>query len=105
MEQNIVNKDTPLVMVTVGQFADYLVTSGLIGDKPPGDGEPTGLVAESEECFGWGLGSIMERYHCSRTTAMRYKDTFLAPAITQVGRLIKVNLLEADRLFEKNSRK
>ncbi|MBR1434064.1 MAG: DUF3853 family protein [Bacteroidales bacterium] len=47
----------------------------------------------------YGLEGIMQLFGVSKTTAHRYKSTFLKDAITQHGNVIVVDTLEALRLF------
>lgn len=47
----------------------------------------------------YGLVGIMELFNVGKTTAHRYKTTFLAPAITQQGNNIVIDVREALRLF------
>ena len=96
-----VNKDTPLVMVTVGQFTEYLVTNGLLNDPERTPAHVVSEAPEKEKAIGWGLTCIMAKFGCSRATAYRYKSGILAPAVTQYGRLIKVDLDLAEELYKK----
>lgn len=47
----------------------------------------------------YGLDGIVEIFNVSKTTAHRYKETFLRDAVSQVGNVIVVDTAEALRLF------
>lgn len=59
----------------------------------------------SEQVFG--LQGIADLFGCSKITALKYKQTFLAPAVKQRGRKIVTDVKQAKRLFalhaDKNS--
>lgn len=46
-----------------------------------------------------GLSGIMELFNVSKSTAWKYKQTWLAPAITQRGRIIFVDTKKALELL------
>lgn len=47
----------------------------------------------------YGLQGIMDLFGVSKTTACRYKNTFLKDAVTQQGNVIVTDTREALRLF------
>lgn len=53
-----------------------------------------------KEKFVYGLAGIMELLHCSKTTAIKLKNTTLAPAVYQSGRKIMLNVEEALALMK-----
>ena len=59
----------------------------------------------SEQVFG--LQGIADLFGCSKITALKYKQTFRAPAVKQRGRKIVTDVKLAKRLFalhaDKNS--
>ena len=57
----------------------------------------------SEQVFG--LQGIADLFGCSKTTAFEYKQTFLAPAVKQVGQKIVTDVKEAKRLFAQRAAK
>ena len=57
----------------------------------------------SEQVFG--LKGIADLFGCSKTTAFEYKQTFLAPAVKQVGQKIVTDVKEAKRLFAQRAAK
>lgn len=61
-------------------------------------GQPTtDTTAGKPRRYVYGLRGIRDLFNVSHTTAQRYKNTFLAPAITQRGKKIVV---DADRAME-----
>lgn len=52
---------------------------------------------ESEQVYG--LKGIAGLFGCSIVTALKYKQTFLAPAVKQRGRKIITDVKKAKRLF------
>ena len=50
--------------------------------------------------YVYGLRGIRDLFGVSHTTAQRYKNTFLAPAISQRGRKIIVDVEKALQLFD-----
>lgn len=46
-----------------------------------------------------GLSGIMELFNVSKSTAWKYKNTWLGPAITQKGRLIFIDTKKALKLM------
>lgn len=51
----------------------------------------------------YGLKGIMDLFGVKRNTAQNYKNTWLKPAVHQVGKKIIVNVSEALDLFMKES--
>ena len=51
----------------------------------------------------FGLSGIAELFGVSIQTALRYKRTFLSPAVQQYGRVIITDTAEAYRLFSEFS--
>lgn len=54
----------------------------------------------SGKMYVYGLRGIRELFHVSHPTAQRYKNTFLAPAITQRGRKIITDVAKAMELYK-----
>lgn len=54
---------------------------------------------ETPRRYVYGLRGIRDLFGVSHTTAQRYKNTFLAPAIAQRGRKIIVDVEKALQLF------
>lgn len=98
----VITNNTPLAVLTVGQFLDVVV-SALAKAKLPA----TDKAAETEDTevytsdrYAYGISGIAELFGVSLATAQRYKDTFLAPAITQRGRHIMTDKKMAMELFD-----
>lgn len=54
----------------------------------------------SDRRYVFGLRGIRELFNVSHATAQRYKNTFLAPAITQRGKKIMVDADKAMQLYQ-----
>lgn len=61
-------------------------------------------VAESSEKV-FGLQGIADLFGCSIATALKYKNTFLAPAVRQIGRKIVTDTAKAQQLFAQHAEK
>ena len=88
-----VKDSTPVAMLTVGQLRDFL---GLSSPATKASPQPT---ANEEPRLVYGLAGIQRLFNVSHVTAQRYKNTFLAPAISQQGRKIVVESEKALQLF------
>lgn len=69
--------------------------------------EALGIKAEmdekkSERKYVYGLDGIAQLFNVSRVTAQQYKNTFLAPAVSQRGRHIATDVELALELFDEN---
>lgn len=89
-----VNKDTPIAMLTVGQWKE------LQGENIV----PTKEVIEPKK-YAYGLQGIRKLFNVSHVTAQKYKDTIIADACFQQGRKIVVDVDKAMELFKKQSKK
>lgn len=69
-----------------------------IAEHTAGQSSPNKTAIEAGQ-FVYGLRGISELFNVSHPTAQRYKNTFLAPAISQRGRKIVVNVAMAKQLF------
>lgn len=66
---------------------------------------PEATSARYEEGqYVFGLDGICKLFGVGKCTAIRYKETFLKPAISQRGRKIMVNREKAMELFKENQR-
>lgn len=88
-----VKDSTPVAMLTVGQLRDFLGLSSQMTTVSP---QPT---TNGETRLVYGLAGIQRLFNVSHVTAQRYKNTFLAPAISQQGRKIVVDAEKALQLF------
>ncbi len=57
------------------------------------------ITGEKFPALVYGLGGIMQIFGVSKSTAKRYKDTFLKDAVTQKGKVIVVDTAKALRCF------
>lgn len=90
-----------IVMITAGQlqeFATNIVRETIAAMQS----NPAMIAAEPEPEYRYGLRAIREMFGVCHTTAQRYKDTFLKPAIDQRGRKIRVNVALAQQLYDDN---
>lgn len=89
-----------IVMITADQLQEFAAsvareTIAAIKSNPR-------VITEPEPEYRYGLRAIREMFGVCHTTAQRYKDTFLAPAIDQRGRKIRVNVALAQQLYSEN---
>jgi len=85
----IINKDTPIAMLTVGQLMELL--------NPDKKQEVT--IVQNSTNYIYGLNGIKKLFNVSHATAQRYKDTIIKEAVRQNGRKIVVNADKAMELF------
>lgn len=84
-----ITKDTPIVMLTVGQFEElFLQKQNEVTTEP-----------DNKKRYVYGIKGIAQLFGCSIPTAQRYKDSFLKPAISQRGRIIVTDAEKAIELF------
>lgn len=88
------NYSTPLYSLTVGQYVEMHTALEKLSASPK----------QGEESYVYGLRGIMQLFGVSHKTAQAWKNTFLAPACSQVGRTIIVNREKAIELFEATGR-
>ncbi len=88
-----ISDSTPIAMLTLGQLKEALQPQhqNQIPNLDP-------LRVEAKR-YVYGLRGIRELFGVCHTTAQRYKDTFLAPAIRQNGRKVIVDVDMAMELF------
>lgn len=86
-----ITKDTPIAMLTVGQLQEVL---GLSQTQLPE------LVADHPKKYVYGLAGIRKLFNVSHATAQRYKDTIIAEAVKQQGRIIVTDVDKAMELFQ-----
>ncbi len=88
-----IDDSTPIAMLTLGQLKEVL--RGIMPQPTaPADCQPQEEEAVEHfnaEDYIFGLDGIRHFFGVSHTTAQRYKDGVLAPAVTQYGRKIMVN--------------
>lgn len=107
VEQKDISESTPLAMLTVGDllrlFRKEKATEAKAKEEK--EGKAAREKAEIEDpAYIYGLRGIMTRYGVGKNTAWRWKNTILAPSVSQDGRVIVINARKADRLlFEAGS--
>ncbi len=89
-----ITENTPIAIMTAGQLRDFL------GLSEPKKEQPQEQPQQQGKRLVYGLAGIQQLFNVSHVTAQRYKDSFLAPAISQQGRKIVVDADEAIRLFK-----
>ena len=105
MEKEI-TENTPVVMLTVGQLAEYFkgrpgTAAGPdqdAGRKNPRAAGPEPGTAQSK--YVYGLRGIRNRYGVGTNTACSWASGLLAPAVIREGRKIIVDTEKADRILE-----
>jgi len=85
----IINKETPIAMLTVGQLMELLIT----------DKKQNVIIAQNPTNYVYGLNGIKKLFNVSHATAQRYKDTIIKDAVRQNGRKIVVDVEKAMILF------
>lgn len=86
----IINKETPIAMLTVGQLMELLNS-----EKK----QETVSKPESSKRLVYGLHGIRNLFNVSHATAFRYKETIIKDAVSQQGRKIVVDVDKALELF------
>lgn len=87
-----VDKNTPIAVLTVGQLLEFM--------HPTQSNENNEVHIGPLKKYAYGLKGIRELFHVSHSTAHRYKETFLKPAIMQNGRKVVVDVEKALSLFK-----
>lgn len=85
--------DTPLAMMTLGQLLEVFK-------------EVLNLIPEQDEkSYIHGLRGIQQLFGVSHKTAQAWKNTWLAPACSQLGKTIIIDRDKAVELFEQTGRR
>lgn len=85
--------DTPIAALTVSQFLELLDRCKAPEPAPAQPIDYTKGVVH-------GIRGIRNLFGVSHSTACRYKETFLKPAVKQNGRVIVTDVEKAMRLFD-----
>jgi len=85
----IINNETPIAMLTVGQLMELLNT----------DKKQEVPAVQKTTNYVYGLNGIKKLFSVSHATAQRYKDTIIKDAVSQNGRKIIVDSEKAIELF------
>lgn len=88
-----ITKDTPIAMLTVGQLQEIL---GISQDRTP-----ERVAEDKPKKYVYGLAGIRKLFNVSHATAQRYKDTIIADAVSQQGKIIVTDVDKAMELFNK----
>ncbi len=83
------NYDAPLYSLSVGQYLELLNASG----------KQTEPLPQASKVYLYGLKGIQTEFGISHKTAQAWKNTWLAPAIEQKGKLILCDKELAHKLF------
>ncbi len=92
----VINDNTPLGALTVGQFLELL--NGRLPKEEPVQQD------YSDKKYAFGLSGIREEFNVSHATAQKYKDGILKDSIIQYGRKIIMDIEKARELFAKSGR-
>lgn len=86
-----------LTAAELEQFAHLVATATIEGLKQ----EPELVVAQrpADRRMVKGLEGIQGLFNCSKSTALKYKNTWLAPAVTQRGKSLYIDADMAMELF------
>lgn len=91
----ILNEDTPIALLTVGQLRELMSF----------DRQPETVAISNEKRLVYGLRGIRTLFNVSHATAYRYKETILKDAVSQQGRKIVVDVDKALQLFNNHGGK
>lgn len=86
----IINNETPIALLTVGQLRELLNSDSKQESYPS---------TEKSNQLVYGLSGIRKLFNVSHATAHRYKETIIKDAVSQNGRKIVVNADKAMELF------
>ena len=89
-----INEETPLAALTVSQFVE------LLDKRKTQEAKLDTQPCDYSQGYVYGLKGIRDLFNVSTSTAQKYKDTFLKPAVKQNGRKIVVNVDKALALFD-----
>jgi hypothetical protein len=92
---NKITNETPLAVLTLGQFKEALKECQPVPVSPP-ETNPT-------KKYVYGLRGIRQLFGVSHATAQRYKDTVIRDAVRQNGRKIIVDADKAIELFNRKT--
>ena len=84
-EKRIIDDSTPIALLTVGEFKKILDMN-----KP--------------KEFVHGLQGIADLFGVSKVTAQKYKNTWLADAVSQSGKILLTDKAKALMLFDESNK-
>ncbi len=88
----MINADTPIWQLTVGQLIEIIRECSL--PSPKVDPHP-------DKRYVKGIDGIASLFGCSRPTALKLKKTIIKEAVTQNGRVILTDAEMAIQLFRR----
>ncbi len=86
----MINADTPIWQLTVGQFMEIIREYNL---------PSTRVEPHPDKRYVKGIDGIASLFGCSRPTALKLKKTIIKDAVTQNGRVILTDAEMAIKLF------
>lgn len=92
---------TQVTIMTADQLKEF--AAEVVRNTLAEGGEATGGKQNVKKRFVYGIRGISELFRVSIPTAQKYKNTFLAPAISQRGRKVVTDVDKAWELY--NERK
>lgn len=89
-------EETQVAIMTAAQLKEFAaeVVRATLAERDAG---PT--PKKAGKSYVYGMRGISELFNVSLVTAQKYKNTFLAPAISQRGRKIVTDVAKAMELF------
>lgn len=90
-------KKKPIFQMTGEEFIELQRYASSIQHVP--DANDKDPLVEDETEYVYGLSGICRLFNVGTTTAQRYKDTFLRPAVQQRGKKLIINKKMALSLF------
>ena len=94
-------EQTQLIVMTAEQMEAF-VTKLIRKATTDNAGETD--EAKAPRNFVYGIRGIRNLFNVSHTTAQRYKNTFLAPAVMQRGKKLIIDVEKAVSLYNANVR-
>lgn len=93
----MLSEKTQLTIMTEAQLKEFAteVARATLAEKEA----ETNLPKKSGKRYVYGLRGISELFNVSIVTAQKYKNTFLAPAVSQRSRKIVTDAAKAMELF------
>ena len=91
-----ITDETPMVMLTLGQFKGE-IKALLTSQTTPIESSTSFQFEEHNSIYG--LRGIRILFNVCHSTAQRYKDTFLKPAVIQKGRKLILDKQKAIDLY------
>lgn len=94
----LVNDDTPIAMLTVGQLRSVLTSSFEVRETE----KKEAVTSDGSKRYEYGIAGIKRLFNCSYPTAHKLKEGIIKPAISQQGRVILIDVDLAIKLFKEH---